>query len=287
MEEINHDSIDLLINQYRHFKEIPSRELFQYTHSSTLKGIVDSGSIWATEHRYLNDLTELKHGMKMFTDQLEGYLLANGMQNSLGRFIQFLRIENENPKFKCFLSSFTEEGDLLSQWRGYGDFGKGLSIGFNAPKIPIDEQSHTSFWCKVEYDDAIKSQKVNEIMHDFIQAWNTIINLNQQESVKQIRNLILAFIQIAVVHSIKFKDKAWKEEKEWRHVTLSFPSHSPPIKIRNRESDLIEFIEIPMDKSYISSACVGPRSRFFNQENAIKIIMGHNFSIHKSLIPWV
>lgn len=36
-------------------------------------------------------------------------------------------------KDKFFVMCFSgeESGDLLSQWRGYGDNGKGIAIGFN------------------------------------------------------------------------------------------------------------------------------------------------------------
>lgn len=34
-------------------------------------------------------------------------------------------------KYPAFCVSLSASGDLLSQWRGYGDFGKGYAIGLN------------------------------------------------------------------------------------------------------------------------------------------------------------
>ncbi|KQV50324.1 hypothetical protein ASC95_13135 [Pelomonas sp. Root1217] len=46
------------------YSEQPTGELFHYTTSAGLLGIVQSGSIWATEARYLNDATELSNALE-------------------------------------------------------------------------------------------------------------------------------------------------------------------------------------------------------------------------------
>jgi hypothetical protein len=44
----------------------------------------------------------------------------------------------EQPKpIDNFAISFCDDGDLLSQWRGYGSFGSGYAIGFEPRKFDI------------------------------------------------------------------------------------------------------------------------------------------------------
>lgn len=287
-EEDNIQEIDLFISKYDHFTEIPKMELFQYTRASTIRSLVDKKKLWATEHLYLNDPTEFKHGMQMFAAALLNFLIRTGLpQNSISRAMTTFNDGYTDPKIRYFISSFTENGDLLSQWRGYGDSGKGLSIGFDPSKVPLDETLKTSFWCKVIYDDVTKNQIIQSVLNQMVNIWNVIINLGTVSQNHQLSNLIVAYIQVSTLFSLKFKDYAWREEEEWRFVELSSNKRPKKVQVRDRESDLIEYLEVGLLDGFLTSIFVGPRSNFINQRNAIITVTGPGLKVVKSTIPWI
>ncbi len=51
-------------------KEVVGQPLYQYTNAAGLKGIFDSQQMWFTDYRFLNDPSELSHGMDMARDML-------------------------------------------------------------------------------------------------------------------------------------------------------------------------------------------------------------------------
>jgi hypothetical protein len=48
------------------FEVGPPEQLYHYTNLNGASGIISSKSIWLTKLEYLNDTTELKHGLSLF-----------------------------------------------------------------------------------------------------------------------------------------------------------------------------------------------------------------------------
>lgn len=99
------------------------------------------GTLWATDARYLNDAAELTFGAEMLAQKLENRaestqsglvhdrLMSLALDVRTGRFEFTIGSapEQRRPHVTCFCTS----GNLLSQWRGYGDGGGGYAIGFS------------------------------------------------------------------------------------------------------------------------------------------------------------
>ena len=97
--------------------------LYHYCSNETFKAIIESGNIWLSDISKSNDSTELiseilKQKAKLSSSQTKELDQANSLIEAHDAFIYW-----------AFCMS--EEGDLLSQWRGYGDDGRGFSIGFD------------------------------------------------------------------------------------------------------------------------------------------------------------
>lgn len=95
------------------FEAKPKGTLYHYTSLKGTMGIIESGSLRATEIRFFSDAAEIKHmvnllrnGMVTFTPRLE-YQLSNWLSKRL------------TYKHRLFVASFTANGNLLSQWRSY------------------------------------------------------------------------------------------------------------------------------------------------------------------------
>ncbi|HRK34917.1 MAG TPA: DUF2971 domain-containing protein, partial [Candidatus Hydrogenedentes bacterium] len=113
-------------------------------YTSALGGlkILESGDLWATNIDFLNDPDETQYGerfcLRFLQNVIEEYrpvdnefvTLLDGIQKVIWQFA-----EDIFPHELQFLTSFSLEGDLLSQWRAYADNGKGLSLGFSNTEI--------------------------------------------------------------------------------------------------------------------------------------------------------
>jgi len=117
--------------------------LYHYTSLEGLLGIIESKSIWATNVLYLNDASELNYALKLLSDEVNDIkgeipLDANWLAK-LSFFDNLILNIDEiilHPlNFGFFICSFSEEKDLLSQWRGYCPGGIGFSVGINLSKL--------------------------------------------------------------------------------------------------------------------------------------------------------
>ena len=110
--------------------------LYHYTDGRGLKGIIESGQIWFTDYRHLNDPSELVHGIDMAHDVAR--MLATGadgrVQMFLEMFIDLFKHANFERTLEFFIASFSRVRDDLGQWRAYADNGRGFAIGF-APRM--------------------------------------------------------------------------------------------------------------------------------------------------------
>ena len=83
--------------------------------------------LWFSSALYMNDPSELELVIK----QLKGIQRQKGLVKELAPAIEVLNADRLN----ALICSFSENGDILGQWRAYGADGKGYSIGFDAQAI--------------------------------------------------------------------------------------------------------------------------------------------------------
>jgi hypothetical protein len=117
-------------------RSIPST-LWHYTSCAGLHGIITSKCIWATEYRFLNDRQEFLHAKEL------AYKLADEEPEYAGQHfpareyvrkaidIAFSTGYLHEDRLRVMVASFSEEGDQLSQWKGYADDSRGVSLGLD------------------------------------------------------------------------------------------------------------------------------------------------------------
>jgi hypothetical protein len=119
--------------------EVP---LYHYTSGPGLRGILESGQMWFTDYRHLNDPSELHHGMEMAHDVAR--ILATGADDHARQFLDvfkdLFRHENFAGTLEFFIASFSKARDDLGQWRAYADNGQGFAIGFAPRMFRVGEQ---------------------------------------------------------------------------------------------------------------------------------------------------
>ena len=237
-------------------KILPGKTLYHYTSQSGLIGIVKNKSIWATHLYHLNDSSEFVYAFDLMNHKIlklrEEVVNTVSVQYSLYRDMeQALQTYRKLPRrMGLFVGSFSEDGDLLSQWRGYCPDGFGYSIGFRIDNLEIAAKDQDFTLKKCIYDpkeqDRILAQILEKFMAEFDRVGSSIKSGYDEEKVDKIITefLIIPLVLIAPL----IKDYAFHEEKEWRLVSSATKSDNKQIKYRNGKSAIIPYYDFPLIK---------------------------------------
>ncbi|MCE9523787.1 MAG: DUF2971 domain-containing protein [Alphaproteobacteria bacterium] len=272
----------------------PTRLLFHYTTLKGLMGIVEAGAIWGTDYRYLNDSAEIEHFLDVLDaeiakrlpgardardaslqsdatadtsgslEQQQGYRAslmrareAVDREENLEEFRRWLRAKKVNEG-AVFVASFIENGDLLSQWRGYTPFGKGVSIGFD-PKELLQAASAASVRMGGCIYDAIETAKIAGQIVDVAETLAESARASNDFE-KAFDGIQTDLFEIAAL----IKHPKFEEEREWRMVRTARSANSIGANFREGPTSLIPYIEIPLPRDgrppAIKTVVVGPTS---------------------------
>jgi len=114
---------------------VPAGEgLYHYTDLAGLQGILSSSDIWLTNSRYSNDGEEMTHGYRVASEVIDEEFEAAKAGGQLDRatYVKSVRELLATPPAEgVYICCFCLSGNLLSQWRGYGGNGCGVSIKFD------------------------------------------------------------------------------------------------------------------------------------------------------------
>ncbi len=91
---------------------------YHYTTAAGLRGILESKSLWVTDHRFLNDTSEFTHGWAIVFDALKRRKaeLESESKEAWDTIERFRQHSERNGVF-AFVGSLTSEGDWLSMER--------------------------------------------------------------------------------------------------------------------------------------------------------------------------
>lgn len=240
------------------------KRLFHYTSPTGLIGIAESKTIWATHIQHLNDRKELEHAVDIarliisnmlrssFKDlprDNEKVLLLNEMSNYAGR-----------TSSDIYVTCFSEERDLLSQWRAYCPSGGGYVIGVSSNQLHMVSSQQNFFLSPCVYDHEQQQKLVKEI---FDYHYN--VALKQMDAVPShdrnehfIRGLAVQFTRELSKYGAILKHDSFEEEKEWRLVSYSRGVNHPSIKHRAGSHSIIPYLDFDLKtKQYPDLARAG------------------------------
>ena len=261
--------------------------LYHYCSLSTFLNIIKNKSIWLSDIEKSNDFLELIAMRKLFVTQvnkeIDRKIIEYNRSLNMERSLQLIELkETINDKIrrvvsKHFVFCLSASKDLLSQWRGYADDGKGISIGFK--KTFLDKIHDLNF---IHHSSNAASFLLDQVFYDESEATDLIMNdtglnnfslcVNNEEE-KQCLELSMAKTAFEAPF---YKKSAFAEENEWRIVISYSLCHLTPPKFSLYSNDLFKFkeieysisreqlvphleIEIPNIKDAISEIFVGPK----------------------------
>jgi Protein of unknown function (DUF2971) len=211
--------------------------LWHYTSGSGAEGIFESRTLWAGHLRYMSDTSEVGHAMSVSREVVER--LKRELSEHQGALQRWTEYATDNPPESwapnVFAVSFSEEPNLLSQWRGYATGAGGpFCIGF--PSAMLRERIDAGEGLVWTLRKCIYSRDEQaELIEARIRRWlDRATNAEVPRGTTR-EDLGWAHILGAVLEVAPLcKHPAFAEEREWRLV-------SGLVTVKNVES--VHFVE--------------------------------------------
>lgn len=258
----------------------PRDTLYHYTSLSGLLGIVSSGVLRASDVRYMNDSAELRHTLDLLSTHVTRRIVS-GVDNPtlLDQLLEWLshRIISGSMLFGA---SFRENGNLLSQWRGYASQDKGVSLGFNPRHLLACADRQGFKVAKCLYDRGEQGRLVEQII-DAVE-----VQANREPPLAASDNGATSWhhvfeqlegdlLQIAAV----LKHPSFEEEQEWRLVSPLIGScEGLPVHFREGHSMLVPYYAFELEAEQargirLEHVYLGPTRNIDLSMNSLKMYL--------------
>jgi hypothetical protein len=256
-------------------KETDAPVIYHYTDPKGLIGILSDDQLWATDIRYLNDSSELRHTELMHRQILEE-LIAQSPPGSV-RHKLATRARDQRPvgaTDKTYVICFSETDDLLTQWKTYGSWGAGFSIGFdraqleaslNALSPPSTGASDLyglglgytqSQVVRVQYSEEEQRVELRRVFAKYLAL------LSDKSSSSKINNCAAAIADNAALSASQFKHPGFAAEAEWRIiVSCHWMGKLDDVFFRPSSRTVIPYVKtgkLPNAKLPVVSVTIGP-----------------------------
>jgi hypothetical protein len=224
--------------------------LYHYTTAAGARGILTSGTVWATMVHYMNDAEEFRYALDLARDLIS--TSAAGYPGSDRHSIcnDFLSVIQ---RIAVYVFSLTEHKDQLSQWRAYSGNG-GYALGFERKQLRALAHSVNGSLIKCVYAPNLQRETLTPIINEMLNVAEGMpvgsrgLDLYEDFAVRFTRS------------AAAIKHPSFSEENEWRIVA------GPGIEIKSvlyRDGGglIIPYCQWPLlqGNAYpISTVVVGP-----------------------------
>jgi hypothetical protein len=274
--------------------------LYHYTSLDAMVNIVRTQRLWASNVRFLNDSTENKYLLDGLRRRVAG--LINEAENDdrrekLHRLGELLASPSGNNDY---VTSFSQQSDDLSQWRGYATPGRGVAMGFSGEglrnlaygRVIDDGDSRPdAYWYRGQ-------RALHSVIYVDLEITPSVdfgIDLLFSEQVTKIPDL--DFVQLfhngRVSIAPFYKHASFKHEDEWRFIVRNHPGSTRnllQIKFRPGVSTLIPYIEISLTKHFLKTIVIGPSPNIELSTEAVQQFLAaeglSNVSVVRSAVPY-
>lgn len=265
---------------------------YHYTNSSGLKGIIESGELWAPSYVFLESVQEYALGF---------VALKKAIENSTHSFIINHRglILSELDSFRdatvadLYGFNMSLSADSLSLWRSYGDDGRGYAVGFSL-KALLRNLKPEGWTYPVFYDRSehtILADLIVESCALGLSQPDMFDNLSSQDTeqiIPFVSSLLSGFAPM-------MKDNGFREEREYRHIVgPTTPKSNMQMGFSDDEGLMVPFIRLnasditssrefgggnSVGKLPISNILVGPRLPFLKAKFSLqKLLIQHGYA---------
>ncbi len=240
-------------------REKPSNNtLYHYCSLENFMSIVESKNIYLSDVTQSNDYDEISWVFKVARQDCyeDNYPLhTKNIRETAENRHSFIRNDYHEYEGLVYGVCLSKCDDKLSQWRGYGDDGNGVAIGFDISMFAEDfccpdNSLYPNGLYKVEYS----REKLEEVIS---KLFNEIEPHDAQKGLLKI--------------APAFKNPSFYEEEEWRFIYTPKPcpnncDEANGIKFRLKTADKIKtYFDFPLFNSFtnnpIKEVILGPKNR--------------------------
>jgi hypothetical protein len=305
-------------------------KLYHYTTAPGLLGILEKHRLWATNVRYLNDPSEGRYAVKLVQKVLQE--ASTKHEEEVGK------LEKRHPAWESLLVNFGDlisyripkikqwtenalkilderdvyvsclcpNGNLLSQWRGYGALGGGYALGFDPIQLQESARAHKVLLRRVIY----KPEEQGKIVQHWVDRtfeldldwrrrredmpawWTKMGKMSEAESMelvqrhlsemteilKPVQEGVQALRKFLAQCLICFKDEGYSEEHEWRLIYFAEDAGKADVKFREQRGAVVPYVELDVtksgdDKLPARHLFYGPTLKPDQTEKALKLLL--------------
>lgn len=267
------------------------RVIYHYCSVSGFMNILHNQCLWLTEASFTNDAWENRMLDPIFEEALdqlveEGEIPCTQMEQARDLYYH-------HSACFIYLGCFSEQGDILPQWRSYADDGRGFAIGFDPREMGFDcstvhlnaDFANKYYLKKVIYMTENHGEQFLPLARNWIRMRLTRgKHLNDREIRK-------AIADDATFSSLRYycKDASFATEKELRalwlpvllkdeegHMAVGNRKAYRQIHFRAEASRLVPYTEMPFARSAVREVVLGPKNDMKDNEDTIRMFLAAN-----------
>ncbi|HBB29910.1 MAG TPA: hypothetical protein DC000_11840 [Clostridiales bacterium] len=246
-----------------------NKVLYHYCSLKNFYNIMESRKIWLNDALQTNDSAEMKlvisKLIKILKDKID--MKEIDLENFFNQFENVYSSIISNF-FKPHIACFSDDGDMLNQWRCYGNNGQGIAIGFNLDyfeNIKNYDSDRDFIIERVIYSDEEQEQLLLNTVFELLDKKDKFFNINNMNYL----SLVGKIFKLGQI----FKNSSFEYEKEIRliHGNSEMAAEPDMFKYRATEDNIVSYLEVPLDiknvdKKAINEVIIGPKCKI-TQEN--------------------
>lgn len=211
--------------------------LYHYTSADGLLGILSTGTLWATQIRFLNDIAEFTFARDVLVPE------ANRRALRLRHPVVKKLIRREIDRIArgyypaAYVISFSESGNTLSQWRAYAPR-DGVSIGFYKGALAAVKgfQLYKCLYLGQDATSPAQRRVLKQVFTGFSgwQEWVSFASslirnelqrkTGRSELMSRMTDHASMASQEIIAAALRIKHRGFAEEREWRLIDTYAPN---------------------------------------------------------------
>ena len=264
--------------------KVPSCPVYHYTSVDGFYGIITSRSIWATNILYLNDAAEFRYATQLAREEIETFTKKNHNQDEMDFLKELdtrLRLAVEYNKRSIYVCSFSEQGNLLSQWRGYCPRGTGFSIGFEATHLEEARRRQNFRWAKCIYERSEQIERIRQLLTNSLNIFREATSSTQHPGdMRPLSDTALEFDKEFVQMAPTLKAPGFFEEAEWRLISPVIDLDDTNVCFRTGKSMIIPYFKFRLaddgEEFSVKEVIIGPTPEPYLSQASIESLLVKN-----------
>lgn len=242
-------------------------------------------TMWATHYAFQNDPTECQ----LFFEGLKAGVLDYTKKNNIALNDKEKEL-TQHPQYNMniFTISFSKHEDDLTMWRGYGQNGDGISLGFDFSELrsPLSEcgadcKKHAGEPTDLLYDEIKKCEYIdaNNIKIAEEACDKTLKNIFNKDEWTDVKQAIINNSYAPI-----YKNKKYEAEGEYRII-----KHQIMPQYRLADNKLIPYIKVNVPSNCLKRIVLGPCQTSSEVIMRIKSFLrtkGMDIEVISSTIPY-